>query len=306
MLQYRHIHVQGGSCVPNPQLRDTILRNYLNDDNRLLTLCNPLFGTNSQNPSDIVFTTLEGTFFSNLKNDLSCLFKGFLLFIAEHQSTINENMPLRLYFYLCEQLKMFLAPRRKDIYRNPPLELPRIRCIVLYDGKEKEKDFRVMRLSDLFGKDAYAPELVVEVYNINYGCHNLLMDNSVPLQWYSQFMHRIDSNKAAGMKQDDAIREATRYCVANNIMADYLSAKEKEVFDMYGFEWNEDDAKAAYIEEGMEKGREEGREEGMNIANLNAIRAMMNKFGISLREAMETLQIPTYDQAIYTSLLNRV
>ena len=74
---------------------------------------------------------------------------------------------------------------------------------------------------------------------------------------------------------------------------------------MYGFEWNEEDARAAYREEGLTEGLQQGRQQGINYANLNAIRNIMNKFGISLREAMETLQIPTCDQSIYTSLISQ-
>jgi hypothetical protein len=39
--------------------------------------------------------TLTDTFFTNQKNDVSGLIKNTLVVLTEHQSTINQNMPLR-------------------------------------------------------------------------------------------------------------------------------------------------------------------------------------------------------------------
>ena len=278
--------------MPNPQIHDSMLRNYLNDEANMLTICNALCNTDCRNPTEIVFTTSDGTFFSNLKNDLACLFLNHFLILAEYQTTINENMPLRMLMYLVEQIKQYLTDKRRLIYRNPILHLPRVHCVVLYSGKAKEKDYRIMRLSDAFCGYEFAPELLVEVYNINYGSRNKLIDNSLPLQHYARFIHRIRNNQANGMSQDNAIREAAQYCKTNGIMAEYLTAKEKEVFDMLGFEWNEDEAHAAYFEDGMQQGMQQGR-----IATwVNAIRNLSAKQGITSVTAMDILDIPATDR----------
>ena len=241
--------------MPNRQIRDTIIRNYLNDKARMLTVCNANFGTDCRDPDEVLFNTLEGTFFSNLKNDLSCCFLQYFLLIAEHQSSPNENMPLRMFLYLAELIKKILAPDRRKLYRERLIKLPKPHCIVLYDGKAPAEDHRVMELADAFDGYEYSPRLRVDMYNIRYGSQNKLMEKSKPIRDYSFFMHLVEVNMSEGMSQDEAIASAVKYCVSHDIMADYLTEKEKEVLDMYGFEWNEEDAKAAYIEEGIERER---------------------------------------------------
>ena len=56
----------------NAQYRDTVFRDYFNNPNRLLSLCNAILETNYKDESEIEINTLEGNFFSGQKNDVSC------------------------------------------------------------------------------------------------------------------------------------------------------------------------------------------------------------------------------------------
>ena len=63
--------------------RDGLFRDYFSDKNRLLDLCNALLGETGNNPEEIKITTLEGVFFGNLKNDLSCIYRNNFLVLIE-------------------------------------------------------------------------------------------------------------------------------------------------------------------------------------------------------------------------------
>ena len=91
----------------NKKYRDSLFRDYFNDKVRLLSLCNALLDTKYTESEDIVINTLDGIFFSEVKNDLSCLIQNRLIVIIEHQSTVNENMPLRMLFYVNELFRKF-------------------------------------------------------------------------------------------------------------------------------------------------------------------------------------------------------
>ena len=65
--------------------RDGIFRDYFSDKKRLLDLCNALTGENGGNPDEIIINTLEGVFFGNLKNDLSCVYKSNFLRTCLHK-----------------------------------------------------------------------------------------------------------------------------------------------------------------------------------------------------------------------------
>ena len=90
---------KGGNVMENKTVRDTTFRHYFNGGHgngnsnyRLLSLANTLKGTNYTAPDAIQINTLDGSFFSSLKNDISFLFDNRWMILLEHQSTINEKV----------------------------------------------------------------------------------------------------------------------------------------------------------------------------------------------------------------------
>ena len=53
--------------------RDSLFRSIFNNKKNLLSLYNALEGTEYTDPKEIRITTLRGTFFNDLKNDISFL-----------------------------------------------------------------------------------------------------------------------------------------------------------------------------------------------------------------------------------------
>ena len=67
----------------NVQYRDTVFRDFFNNEKRLLSLCNAVLETNYKDESKIEINTLEGSFFSGQKNDISCLIRDkFLVMVV--------------------------------------------------------------------------------------------------------------------------------------------------------------------------------------------------------------------------------
>lgn len=97
-------------------------------------LCNLLTGEDATDPDEITINTLDGIFFDEFKNDISCLFRGKFLVIIEHQSTLNENMPLRMLFYAADLLRQYVDAYKKKIYGGKLLPLPAPQCFVFYNG----------------------------------------------------------------------------------------------------------------------------------------------------------------------------
>ena len=86
----------------NVQYRNSVFCSYFQDTSRLLSLCNAILNTDYKDSSELEITTLEGTFFSKIKNDISCKIGDHFLVLVEHQSSINENMPFRCLSYVSE------------------------------------------------------------------------------------------------------------------------------------------------------------------------------------------------------------
>ena len=239
----------------NAQYRDSVFRSFFNEPKRLLSLCNAVLGTNYKNPDKLEINTLEGIFFDSRKNDISCSIDNQFLVLVEHQSSVNNNMPFRFLAYVTELLNKLVTDKRK-LYKEQLIKFPAPKFFVLYNGNEFDPVEKVMRLSDAFGEDSSSLELIVTAYNINRGVNAPLLGKCPYLRDYSTLVGEVKDGLAEGLSLRNAIIRAVKFCLANGIMGDYLVEHSEEVFDMLALEWNLDDAKQAWFEDGMEQGLE--------------------------------------------------
>jgi len=242
--------------------RDGLFRDYFSDKRRLLALCNLLAGEDATDPNEIKINTLDGVFFDSFKNDISCLFRGKILVIIEHQSTVNENMPLRMLFYAAELLKQHVDEHKKKIYLENPVSLPAPQFFVFYNGTKKELARREMRLSDAF-EISTSLELVVQLYNINAGMNEDFILQAKELNHYCIFVNKVKNFLVEGVDFAHAIAATFDYCMAHDIMKEYLLTRKKELASMLALEYDADLARQAWIEFGEERGIEQGIERGI-------------------------------------------
>ena len=248
----------------NPQYKDSLFRDFFNDPNRLLSLCNSLLHTNYSDINDIEINTLDANFFSGLKNDISCKLGNHFLVLVEHQSTVNENMPFRCLSYFSELLNNLLT-NKQVIYKRKLISFPSPKFFVFYDGNdESEPVNRIMKLSDAFGGDYSSLELIVHSVNINLDKKAEILDRCPYLRDYSTLIAYVKLGLANGLSRRQAIINAINRCIDENIMQNYLINKQEEVFSMLDFQWNLDDAKAAW--------QEEARSEGIESVALNMLK----------------------------------
>ena len=246
----------------NNQYRDSVFCDFFSDPVRLLSLCNAVLDTNYDDPNELQITTLDGIFFSAQKNDISCKIRNDFLVFVEHQSTINENMPLRFFSYAAEVFNNLIKNKR-DLYKKTMIKFAFPKFFVLYNGNEKEPLKRIMKLSDALGGDSSSLELIVTSYNINYNINQPLLNKCKYLNEYSTLVDKIKNGLAEGLNLGESMTKAINFCINNNIMKNYLQEKGKEVFSMFRMEWNIDEAMAAWKEEALEQGMAQGIEQGM-------------------------------------------
>ena len=220
-------------------------------------------------PPDVPVTinTLENVLFMGQYNDISFEIGGKLVVLIEHQSTVNENMALRLLMYIGRVYEKIVKGR--DIYSKKRLPIPKPEFFVLYNGTDPFPDQEIYQLSDSFEKlknsgleekDSSALELVVKVININEGRNQVIADRCKKLSEYSVFVAKVRAffNKLGN--KEEAIREAVKYCEKHGILREFLKLYAAEVLGMLDAEFDMDVALAVRYEEGWEEGREEGEE----------------------------------------------
>lgn len=279
----------------NPQFRDSVFRDYFNDKVRLLSLCNALLHTDYKDPELLEINTLQGNFFSGQKNDISCRIDNKWLILVEHQSSINPNMAFRCLLYV-SQLLNNLVTNKDSLYQGELLIFPEPQCFVLYDGDDSEPLTKKIRLSDSFHIGTGKLELVVTSYNINYGLNQQLLKNCSYLNNYSTLVGKVKQGLRAKLSRRDAIIQAINWCIANNIMAEYLTIKRDEVFSMLDLQWDFDEAKHAWFQQGEKSGGEKKL--------LENLRSVMSKLNTNADGAMDFLDVPQNERNYYISKLN--
>ena len=90
------------TLTANRKYKDTVFRMLFSDRKNLLSLYNAINGTAYENADDLEIVTLENAIYMGMKNDLAFIIDTNL-FLYEHQSTYNPNMPLRDLFYISSE-----------------------------------------------------------------------------------------------------------------------------------------------------------------------------------------------------------
>ena len=86
-------------------------------------------------------------------------------------------------------------------------------------------------------------------------------------------------------------------------MVDYLKNNQKEVIDMFGFEWNEKEERETLIKIGEERGEARGKLEGKTEATTINIKNLMKNMHLSPEDAMKALGISPNEFSHYLALL---
>ena len=225
--------------IPVRAYKDRIFRMIFKEKRALLALYNAMNDTAYQDPEELVITTLENAIYLGMKNDVSFMICD-RLFLYEHQSTKNPNMPLRNLLYVADLYSVLT----KDmfLYGELPVAIPEPRFVVFYNGEQKMEERAVLRLSDLYHPRTEHPYLELEtlVLNINKGYNAELMEKCRELHDYSVFVALVREKRKNGMNLKHAVNEAIDECIHQDIMADFLRRNRAEVVKMSIYEYDEE------------------------------------------------------------------
>ena len=207
---------------------------------------------------------VDNTIYMNFQNDISFDAGGKVIVFGEHQSTVNENMPLRSLLYIGRAYERLVPPRSR--YKKKIVFLPTPEFYTFYNGKEKWEKEKELRLSDAYIVKDGEPslELKVKVINIRPEEHHEILERCQVLKEYSQFMETVQNYQISG--EEEPYKKAIKECIEKGILADYLMRKGSEVVNMlldeYDYETDIEVQREEAREEGREEGRKLGREEG--------------------------------------------
>ena len=256
----------------NREIKSSVFADLFGDDElvgkkNFLALYNAIHGTDlkleeTQIERKIIPQTLSKTFYTDVTMEIN----GKLIVFVEHQSTINQNMPLRFLEYFVHILYGIVPARArywKSLYKIPSPEF-----YVLYNGLDPLPNESELKLSDAFMIKQEHPscELKVKVINIGgkEGLKLPIIQNCDILKEYCEFIAAVFRKKSL-LKPDctneearTALEQAMKECIKKDILTEYLIRKGTEVINMFFGEYSYEEDVAAQREEAKKEGLQQG------------------------------------------------
>ena len=263
----------------NKKYKDTVFRMLFSDRKNLLSLYNAINGTGYENPEELEIVTLESAIYMGVKNDLAFIIDTNL-FLYEHQSTYNANMPLRDLFYIAGEYQKLV--NHKSLYSSALQKIPAPNFIVFYNGTEKKKERWENLLSEAYENQTGDPnlELRVVTLNINEGHNRELMEQCQILREYAQYVAKI-RNYTKEMELDAAVERAVNECIHEGILTDFLRMNRAEVITMSIFEYDKEEEEKKLRKAEFEAGVAEGEIKAKKEATIEMAKTGMSEVQIA-------------------------
>ena len=245
----------------NRRYKDSVFVDLFSEDKRakenFLSLYNALHETDYRSTDILKNIRLKQVLYMSFANDVSYLIDDKIIVLAEHQSTINPNMPIRCLEYIARLYEQLYESKEK--YSRKQLLIPTPEFYIFYNGKDAYDSNALLTLSDSFTNkhDAYALELSVKVVNINYEKGHHVVKSCKPLEQYSLFVETVRRHIA--VDKEHGFENAIKECIHRGILREYLQRKSKEVLNMLIGEYDYATDIAVQRAEEREMGYTEGK-----------------------------------------------
>lgn len=255
-INLKREHSERSAITANRKYKDTVFRKLFSDRKNLLSLYNAINGTAYMDASQLEIVTLDNAIYMGMKNDLAFIINTNL-FLYEHQSTYNSNMPLRDLFYISGEYQKLVD--LKSLYTSTRLRIPTPNFIVFYNGTEKNEDRWVEYLSESYENMSGEPnlELKVIILNINVGHNKKLMEECQTLREYAQYVAKV-RRYSEEIELNTAVECAVSESIQEGILKEFLQKNRAEVIAMSIFEYNEEEEKRKLRKAEYEAGMAEG------------------------------------------------
>lgn len=279
--------------VANRKFKDTVFRMLFSDKEALLSLYNAVNNSHYTDSGALEIVTLENAIYMGMKNDLAFIL-DMNLYLYEHQSTMNPNIPLRDLFYIAVEYQKLVD--KKSLYSSALQKIPNPHFIVFYNGSTPIDDCYTSRLSDAFYHTTDNPslELIVTTFNVNAGHNTKLMSHCQILKEYSIYVAKVRSF-AEQMPLDDAVQKAVTECIQENILADFLRKNQAEVIAMSIFEYDKVEEEKKLRKAEFDAGVEQGITLGQKQASTDTALRLLKTGKFDTKEIAELCNLPLED-----------
>ena len=165
---------------PKRNYKDSLFRQYFETPNYLAGFHKRLTGIPTS-AEDIKINTIKTIMFNSQRNDISFLANDRFMVLSEHQSSINENMPLRMLLYVA--MLYYRQVRRKTLYLRR----------FLYSIQWNEHDYGVTRWNDgrIDGRNEMAIDTAIKMLRFNEPIEKIVTYTNLSTQKIEELAQQI-------------------------------------------------------------------------------------------------------------------
>ena len=203
--------------------KDSVFRNLFAIPKYLVQLYKALHPDEDISEDDIKLVTLEGIIMVTLYNDIGFIVGDRLIILVEQQSSCSENIVIRMLVYLAETYYNYFDETERSLYSSVKIKrFPKPELYVIYTGEDKKNVPETISLADSFmGGDSSVMDVTVKV--ITDGRQGDI------IQQYVRFTKIYNEQVKLYGRNAKAVYETIRICENEDVLADYMKDREKEV-----------------------------------------------------------------------------
>lgn len=243
----------------NFQYKARIFEMLYSEKQELLDLYNAVNSTAYKDPDELEINTLENAIYMSMHNDVSFVV-DMKVSLYEHQSTYSPNLSLRYLFYISDLYSKIT--KDSNLYGERIVKIPTPKFIIFYNGEKKRPEKEILKLSSMYLTEDDEPGLELEaiLLNINPGYNEDLKGLCKSLHDYAEYTNRV-REYAKEMEIEEAVEKAITECIAEGILAEFLSKSRAEVKKVSIYEYDQEKHLRMEREDAKAEGRNELLEE---------------------------------------------
>ena len=267
-------------------IKDSVFTYLFKDTKYILQLYKSLHREDdATEEKDIELLTLTNVLVDDLYNDLGFLVKGRLIVLVEAQSTFSVNLSLRMLYYITATLQDYGNEKDWNTFAKKGINVPDAVFYIIYSGEERVPD--TLRLSGL-GVGKTRMEVEVRVLRGD------IADKNDIVWQYVRFCKIADEERRKSGPTVETVKVIIDRCIEENVLADFLESRRKEVEDIMVVLYDEKKLQGLYVksvrEEGRAEGRAEEREKGIS-AMVETLKKFAGEKRVVAQELVENFKL---------------
>lgn len=225
---------------------------------------------------------------NGIYNDLGFLVKNRLIVLVEAQSTWSPNIVIRALIYLMSTYQEYFNTHDINLYGTRLIDLPRPELYVIYT-KERGNKPATLSLNELFFQSM--PSCIDATLKVIY-----LDDSDTIVNQYIKFCMVLDDTVQKHGRTLTAIKETIRICRDENLLNEYLKARETEVEGIMITLFDQDRVNELWKKEIAEEAAERAAAEARVTAYADGIEQGIEKGKLTTYRELLTAGLITLEQ----------